>query len=99
MCIPAGGEIGLETHAHLDQFLRIEQGHGTVCMGADKKQLEIQSKIGPGCAILIPAGTCHNVTNTGEHPLKLYSIYAPPGHPCGTVHCTKEDADRMERKK
>lgn len=96
MCIPVGGEIGLETHPHLDQFLRIENGNGVVKMGQNQDQLDFQKRVCSGCAIIIPAGTWHNLINTGNKPIKLYSIYAPTQHPYGTVHKTKAEADAAE---
>ncbi|CQR73287.1 Cupin domain protein [Sporomusa ovata DSM 2662] len=96
MCIPRCGEIGLEIHPHLDQFIRIEKGLGIVKMGARKNDLCFQRKVGDGYAFIIPAGIWHNLINTGESPLKLYSIYAPPQHPKGTVHLTKADAEADE---
>lgn len=96
MCIPAGGEIGLEKHNDTDQFLRLESGNGIVKMGACREKPDFQKEICAGDAILIPAGTWHNIVNTGCTPLKLYSVYAPPQHPRGTVHRTKGEADAAE---
>ena len=96
MSISVGEDIGLENHPNLDQFLRIEQGQGIVKMGQDRDNLNFQRRIGDGYAIIIPAGTWHNLVNTGSVPLKLYSIYAPPQHPRGTVHRTKADAMAAE---
>lgn len=96
MSIPVGGEIGLEIHPHLDQFICIERGFGLVKMGDRKNNLYFQRKVCEDYAFFIPAGTWHNLINTGECPLKLYSIYAPPQHPKGTVHLTKADADADE---
>ena len=93
MSINIDDDIGLEIHTDHDQFIRIEKGQGMVMMGDDKDQLDFQAKIYDDDAIFIPAGKWHNVINTGRTPLKLYSIYAPPEHPRGTVHKTKEDAD------
>lgn len=93
MCIPPYGEIGLEVHPQTDQFLRLEAGRGIVKMGKCKEQLDFQQQVCRDDAIFVPAGTCHNVINTGRTPLKLYSIYAPPHHPHGTVHHTKAEAD------
>ncbi|NLA73548.1 MAG: cupin domain-containing protein [Clostridiales bacterium] len=93
MCIPPCGEIGLEVHPQTDQFLRLEAGRGIVKMGKCKDQLDFQQKVCRDDAIFVPAGTWHNVINTGRAPLKLYSIYAPPHHPHGTVHRTKAEAD------
>lgn len=96
MSIPVGGDIGLEMHPHLDQFLRIETGRGLVKMGGSKDTLNYQRTICDGYAIFIPAGTWHNLINTGNRPIKLYSIYAPPQHPHGTIHETKAIAEAAE---
>jgi len=92
MSINVGDDIGLELHSNHDQFLRVEQGQGLVKMGPSRDNLDFQRRVGDGYAIIIPAGTWHNLINTGKIPLKLYSIYAPPQHPKGTVHRTKADA-------
>ncbi|MEN2768146.1 cupin domain-containing protein [Ornithinibacillus xuwenensis] len=92
MSINVGDDIGLEIHPDVDQFLRIEQGQGLVKMGNSKNNLNFERHLTDDSAIMVPAGTWHNVINTGNIPLKLYSIYAPPNHPFGTVHVTKEDA-------
>ena len=96
MSINAGEDIGLENHPNLDQFLQIEQGQGIVRMGLSRENLDFQRKVGRGYAVIIPAGTWHNLVNTGNVPLKLYSVYAPPQHPKGTVHRTKADAMAAE---
>lgn len=93
MSIKVGEDIGLEIHPHLDQFIRIEEGQGLVKMGVRKDKLDFQQKVYDDYAFIIPAGTWHNLVNTGTKPLKLYSIYAPPQHPKGTVHKTKADAE------
>lgn len=92
MSIPLGEDIGLEIHPELDQFLRIEEGQGVVRMGKSKENLDFNARVYDDFAFVIPAGTWHNLINTGNVPLKLYSIYAPPQHPFGTVHETKADA-------
>lgn len=92
MSIEVGGDIGLEIHPQIDQFLCVQEGEGMVLMGGQKDQLDFQSNIYKESAFIIPAGYWHNIMNTGNTPLKLYSIYAPPQHPFGTVHETKEDA-------
>lgn len=94
MSIPVGGEIGLEVHPNDDQFLRVESGFGQAMMGAEENKLNYRANVSPGYAIFVPAGTWHNLINTGNRPIKLYSIYAPPAHPRGTVHETKEEADK-----
>lgn len=96
MSIAAGDDIGLEVHEHGDQFLRIEEGKGLVQMGDSEDNLSFEEKAEDDYAILIPAGKWHNVTNTGDKPLKIYSIYAPPEHPHSTVHETKAEADAAE---
>ena len=93
MCIPPCGEIGLEVHPDNDQFLRLEEGQGIVMMGACRERLNFQRPVCQDDAIFVPAGTWHNVVNTGRTPLKLYAIYAPPHHPHGTVHRTKAEGD------
>jgi len=93
MSINVGDDIGLEMHSDVDQFIRIEEGQGLVKMGDSKCNLDFQRMVYDDYAILIPAGKWHNLINTGCTPLKLYSIYAPPEHPRGTVHETKEDAE------
>lgn len=93
MSINVGDDIGLEMHNELDQFIRIEEGQGIVMMGDKKEELDFRAKVYDDYAVFIPAGKWHNLINTGRTPLKLYSIYAPPEHPRGTVHETKEDAE------
>lgn len=96
MSINVGDDIGLEVHPTTDQFIRIEEGQGLVQMGESKENLNFQQMANGGYAIMVPAGTWHNVTNMGNTPLKIYSIYAPPKHPYGTVHVTKADAMSAE---
>jgi mannose-6-phosphate isomerase-like protein (cupin superfamily) len=98
MNINVGDDIGLEMHFDLDQFIRIEEGRGIVMMGDRKDQLDFRARVYDDYAIFIPAGKWHNLINIGRTPLKLYSIYAPPEHPRGTVHKTKEDAEEYYRK-
>jgi mannose-6-phosphate isomerase-like protein (cupin superfamily) len=93
MCINVGDDIGLEMHPCVDQFIRIERGQGLVMMGDRKDELYYQRRVYDDYAILIPAGKWHNLINIGGTPIKLYSIYAPPEHPYGTVHKTKKDAE------
>ena len=96
MSIPAGKEIGLEQHTRTDQFLRIEDGQAKVVMGDTKESLTFTKTAGKDFAIIIPAGKWHNIINTGNKPLKLYSIYSPAEHPHGTVHKTFEEAEAAE---
>lgn len=93
MNIPVGGEIGLEAHPDTDQFLRIESGNGMAIMGPDENLLNYQRPVCDGYSVFVPAGTWHNIINTGYCPLKIYTIYAPPHHPHGTVQATKAIAD------
>jgi len=96
MSINVGEDIGLEMHPDLDQFIRIEEGQGIVKMGSRKDRLDFQKKVYDDFAFIIPAGKWHNLINTGNKPIKLYSIYAPPQHPKGTVHETKAIAEAAE---
>jgi len=89
MSINVGDDIGLEVHPATDQFIRIEEGQGLVQMGDSKDKLDFRAEVYDDYAIMIPAGKWHNLTNTGNKPLKIYVIYAPPEHPHGTVHETK----------
>ncbi len=97
MSIRVGEDIGLEMHPDVDQFIRIEEGQGLVKMGDNKDDLDFQKEVYGDFAFIIPAGKWHNLINTGQTPIKLYSIYAPPQHPYGTVHKTKADAEADER--
>ncbi len=97
MSIPVHGDIGLEIHSDVDQFLRVEDGYGLVMMGKNETILDYQQKVNQNYAIMIPAGTWHNIINIGRVPLKLYSIYAPPHHPFETIHATKEIAEIAEK--
>jgi mannose-6-phosphate isomerase-like protein (cupin superfamily) len=96
MSINVGDDIGLEVHPNVDQFLRIEEGQGLVKMGDSKHNLDFQRNVCDDFAIFIPAGKWHNLINTGNKPIKLYSIYAPPNHPHGIVQGTKPIAQTIE---
>jgi mannose-6-phosphate isomerase-like protein (cupin superfamily) len=96
MSINVGEDIGLEVHPSTDQFLRIEEGRGVVQMGNSEENLTFRRNVGEDDAIMVPAGTWHNLINTGNQPLKLYTIYAPPEHPFGTVHITKAESMSAE---
>ena len=91
MSINVGDDIGLENHPKIDQFIRIEEGEALVMMGDSKDNLNFRRRIGDDDIVIIPAGKWHNLINIGQKPLKLYSIYAPPQHPKGTIHKTKSD--------
>jgi len=96
MSIPVGGEIGLEQHLDADQFLRIEDGLAKVMMGDTENSLTFVQTAEKDFAIIIPAGKWHNLINTGDKPLKLYSIYSSVEHPHSTVHKTFEEAEEAE---
>ncbi|MEA1909589.1 MAG: cupin domain-containing protein [Patescibacteria group bacterium] len=86
MTIQSGDEIGAEVHEEHDQFFRIDEGSGKVVI--DDNEYEVSD----GFAIVVPAGSNHNVINTGEGKLKLYTIYSPPEHRDGTLHATRDEA-------
>jgi mannose-6-phosphate isomerase-like protein (cupin superfamily) len=90
MSIGPGDAIGEEVHDDRDQFFRVEKGKGEVVIDGHR------SKIKSDDAIVVPAGARHNVLNTGDKPLRLYTLYAPPEHRDGTVHATKGNADASE---
>ena len=96
MSINPGEDIGLEIHPNNDQFIRIEEGRGVVKMGDRRDDLYFQENVYDDYAFIIPAGKWHNLINTGDRPLKLYSIYAPPQHRPGTIHETREIAQAAE---
>nr|WP_241242076.1 cupin domain-containing protein [Sphingobium algorifonticola] len=87
MSLKPGEEIGLEVHDDRDQFFRVESGSGEVVI--DDETTPIADDDG----IIVPAGARHNIVNTGDKPLKLYTLYGPPEHVDGTVHRTKADAE------
>ncbi len=90
MSLKAGEEIGLETHPEHDQFIRVDKGDAKAILNGE------QSALTDGSCVIIPAGVEHNIVNTGDGDLKLYTIYSPPEHPDGTIHATKADADAAE---
>jgi mannose-6-phosphate isomerase-like protein (cupin superfamily) len=87
MALSPGEEIGAEVH-ELDQFFRVEEGTGEAVLDG------VATAIQAGFAIIVPAGARHNIINTGNLPLKLYTLYAPPNHRDGVVHHTRDDAER-----
>lgn len=96
MSIPPGEEIGLEMHDHIDQFLRIEQGSAKVTFGPSEDEITETHEIEDDWAVIVPGGVWHNVINTGDEDLRLYSLYSPAEHPDGTVHLTKAESDAAE---
>ena len=93
MSIAPGEDIGMETHADVDQFIRIEAGNGKAILNGEEHDLE------DGSAVVIPAGARHNIVNSSKSkPLQLYTVYTPPEHAQGTVHKTKAAALAAEKK-
>lgn len=90
MTIPIGGEIGEEVHADADQVFIFVDGRGEAVLEG------VASEVGPNDLVMVRAGTRHNFRNVGSSPLRLITIYAPPQHPIGTVHLTKQEADAAE---
>lgn len=89
MSLEPGEETGEEIHGGTDQYVRVEEGKGTIWIDGHETRIEGDT------AVFVPAGTRHNIRNTGKKPLQLYTLYAPPEHAAGTVHHTKEDADAL----
>lgn len=96
MSIPPRGEIGMEIHPDTDQLIRVEQGMAEAVMGKCGNCPDSRQMLRQGDAVLVPAGTWHNVMNRGRNSLKVSVVYGPPNHAKGTVHRTKEEADREE---
>jgi mannose-6-phosphate isomerase-like protein (cupin superfamily) len=90
MTIPPGGELGDEVHPDTDQVLVFLDGTGEAILEA------VTSPVGPNDLVFVHAGMRHNFVNTGDGPLRLVTVYAPPHHAPGTVHQTKEEADAAE---
>ena len=86
MALQPGEDIGEEVHAGHDQFFRIESGKGEVLIDGTRHPVQDDD------AVIVPAGARHNAPNTGDAPLKLYTLYAPPEHKDGVIHPTKADA-------
>lgn len=92
MCLKGGEEIGKEVHPDVDQFFRIEKGEARFIFNEKEEHV-----VHDGDAVIVPAGTYHNVINASKtEPLRLYTLYSPPNHPDGTVHKTKQEADAAE---
>jgi len=87
MDIPTGGEIGEETHDHVEQTLYFQSGEGTVFLDGE------ESRVKMGDVLVVTPGTRHNVVNSGTESLKIFTVYAPANHIDGRVHVTKADAD------
>ena len=91
MSLKPSEEIGMEVHPDEDQFIRFEKGEGKAILDGEESELK------DGSAVVIPAGTNHNIVNTSSlEPVKLYTIYSPAHHPDGTIHATKAEAEKAE---
>lgn len=97
MSIPVGESIGLEAHPETDQFLRLDAGKGHCVMGPSKDDLPFQQDVEDGWSVQVPAGTWHDIINTGDEPMQVYAVYAPSHHAQGIVQKTAEDADKDEK--
>ena len=92
MCLQPGEEIGNEVHENVDQFFRIEEGRAKFILNNSEEH-----KVRENDAVVVPAGTYHNVINTSKSKkLKLYTVYSPPNHPDGTIHKNKAEAEAAE---
>lgn len=96
MSIPVGESIGLEAHPETDQFLRVDAGRGRCVMGPAEDELTFEQEVTDGWSIQVPAGTWHDVANTGDEPLRVYAVYAPVHHAPGLVQQMREDAEHDE---
>lgn len=96
MSIPVGKSIGLEVHQDTDQFLRLDAGQGRAVMGPAKDRLDFEQNVSDGWSVQVPAGTWHDVINTGDEPLRLYAIYAPVHHAPGITQGTSNKAEQDE---
>ena len=90
MSLKPGEDIGMEVHDNVDQFFRFEQGTAKVIINGEEQEVTSE------WAVIVPAGAKHNVINTGDVDLKLYTVYSPANHPDGTIHVTKEEAETYE---
>lgn len=96
MSIEPGQSIGLEVHPETDQFLRLDAGKGHVRMGPTAEEITFTEEVSDGWCILVPAGTWHDVINTGDEPMRLYAVYAPVHHAAGKVHATFAESEADE---
>ena len=93
MSLEPGEDIGYEVHNHVDQFFRIEMGTAKFILNKEEEFI-----VKDADAVIVPAGTFHNVINTSDSiPLKVYTVYSPPNHPDGTIHKTKAEAEEAEK--
>lgn len=96
MSIPVGEDIGLEAHPETDQFIRLDGGRGRARMGPSEDELTFDQEVSDGWCVLVPAGSWHNITNIGDEPMQVYTIYAPQHHAPGKIHVTKDDDDETD---
>lgn len=97
MSIPPGKSIGLEAHPETDQFVRLDAGKGHVTMGPSEDDLSFQKDVEDGWSVQVPAGTWHDIINTGDEDMRLYVVYAPVHHTPGIVQKTADDAEADEK--
>lgn len=96
MSIEPGASIGLEVHPETDQFIRLDAGQGVAMMGPSEDDLDWEQPVSDGWCVMVPAGMWHDIVNTGDGPMRLYTVYAPVHHAAGIVQRTAEDAERDE---
>ena len=96
MSIPVGSSIGLEAHPDTDQFLRLDAGQGRCVMGRAEDELTFEQEVTDGWSVQVPAGTWHDIINTGDEPMQVYAVYAPSHHAQGIVQATAEYAEKDE---
>lgn len=96
MSIPVGGDIGAEIHDDIEQFVRIESGKGEVYIGDTEETMQLYAVVGDDDIIMIPRGKWHNIKNTGDKPMKLYSLYSPAEHAKGAIHVTMEEGQATD---
>lgn len=96
MSIPPDSSIGLEMHPDTDQFIRLDSGQGRATMGPTEHDLSFQKDVSDGWSVQVPAGTWHDIINTGEEDMRLYVVYAPVHHTAGIVQQSAADAEADE---
>jgi len=99
MSIPVNGDIGLEKHPDTDQFIRLDRGRGRAQMGPGKDELTFDREVTDGWCVIVPAGSWHNITNIGDEPMQVYTVYAPQHHKPGKVAPDQGDRRRRHRRR
>ena len=97
MSIPAGESTGLEVHPKNDQFIRVDGGTARLKMGSRRDALDVEHDVADGWTVIVPANTWHDIVNTGDDVLSLYTIHSPVHHSYGVMHETKDQADHAEK--